>query len=200
MPPGPRIVIAALLTVLLSVLVAGCSSSHKNGLATVGFAGAALPSGIAAPALTLTDQDGHGVSLAAYRGRVVVLSFLYSTCGGPCILIAHQIRGALDELVRPVPVLLISSDPAADSPAAVRRFLRAVSLTGRASYLSGTAKQLRAAWRAYPALSHGAGQRAARRFVGVMLIDRHGAERVAYSAEQLTPESLAHDIRKLAGG
>lgn len=199
MAPRTRIVLAALLPALLSLLFAGCGSSPR-GRAASSFAGAELPSGIAAPPFTLADQNGHAVSLGAYRGRVVVLSFLYSTCGAPCILIAHQIRGALDELARPLPVLLVSSDPAADSPTSVRAFLRAVSLAGRARYLSGTAKQLRTTWRAYPALSHGAGGRAARRFVGVMLIDRVGAERVAYSAEGLTPESLAHDIRKLGGG
>ena len=51
-------------------------------------------------------------------------------------MIAQQIRGALDELRRPVPVLLISADPAADTPARVRRFLPRVSLSGRVRYLT----------------------------------------------------------------
>ncbi len=71
------------------------------------------------------------MSLSSYRGQVVVLAFLYSTCGATCTLIAQQIRGALDELPQPVPVLIVSADPAADTPASVARFLARVSLTGR---------------------------------------------------------------------
>ena len=76
-----------------------------------GFVGAALPAGAPARDFTLTDQYGRRVSLASYRGQVVVLTFLYPTCGAPCILIADQIRGALEELPRPVPVLIVSADP-----------------------------------------------------------------------------------------
>ena len=38
---------------------------------------------------------------ARYRGQVTILAFLYSTCGATCVLIAQQIRGALDELPAP---------------------------------------------------------------------------------------------------
>ena len=65
-----------------------------------GFDGAALPAGVPAPGFTLTDQSGRAVSLAGYRGQVVLIAFLDSTCGPTCILIAQQIRGALDELSR----------------------------------------------------------------------------------------------------
>jgi len=185
---------------LAGVLLAGCGSSTRAGRGG-GFAGAALPGRIPAPHFTLTDQSGRAVSLSGYRGRVVVLSFLYSTCGGPCVLVAQQIRGALDELGagHEPAVLIVSSDPAADTPASVRRFLAQASLGGRVSYLSGTSTQMRAVWRAYPTLAHAAGTRAAGRFAGVTLIDRRGMERVLYGPEQLTPETLAHDVRTLTG-
>ena len=46
-------------------------------------------------------------------------------------------------------VLIVSADPAADTPANVKCFLAEVSLTGRVQYLTGTAAQLRSVWRAY---------------------------------------------------
>jgi hypothetical protein len=33
----------------------------------------------------------------------------------------------------------------------------------------------------------------------VLLVDRAGNERVVFGLEQLTPESLAHDVETLAG-
>jgi protein SCO1/2 len=195
---------AVLGPLLLAALLAGCSSGSSSSSSSVsqpagatGFEGAALPSGVLAPAFTLTDQHGHSVSLASYRGQVTIVAFVYSTCGATCVVIAQQIRGALDELSRPVPVLLISADPAVDTPARVRNFLSRVSLSGRVSYLRGDAAQLRRVWHAFGVTPASADRAAFDRSAPVYLIDRAGRERVIYQLEQLTPEAVAHDVRKL---
>ncbi len=182
----------------------GSSSSSSRSSSTVvaesaasAFAGAALPANIIAPQFTLSDQQGARVSLAQYRGQVVVLTFLYSTCGAPCVLIAQQIRGALDELGGRVPVLIVSADPAADSPASVRRFLSEAALSGRARYLSGPPTLLRQVWAAYHVKPASAGARVFDEYASVLLIDPSGRERVVFESEELTPESLSHDIQKL---
>jgi protein SCO1/2 len=196
---------AGLAALLLAALLAGCSSGSSSSsftssqIGATGFDGAALPAGVAAPAFTLSDQHGRPVSLAGHRGDVTIVAFVYSTCGATCVVIAQQIRGALDELAHPVPVLLISADPAADTPARVRRFLSRVSLSGRVSYLSGSPAQLRAVWRAFRVTPASADRAAFDRSAPVYLIDRAGRERVIYQLEQLTPEALAHDVRKLLG-
>jgi protein SCO1/2 len=164
-----------------------------------GFDGAALPTGVPAPAnFTLRDLTGSApVSLSSYRGRVTIVAFPYSTCGATCAVIAQQIRGALDELAKPVPVLLISADPSADTPARARSFLAQSSLTGRASYLSGTRAQLRAVWRSFRVVPASAGHAAFDRSASVFVLDRAGHERVVFQLEQLTPEALTHDVSKL---
>jgi protein SCO1/2 len=165
-----------------------------------GFDGAALPGDKEAPAIDLVDQYGRPVSLRALRGRPVVVAFLYTGCGGPCTVIAQQIRGALDELRRPVPVLLISADPAGDTPVAVRRFLAAVSLSGRVYYLTGSRAALTKVWRDYKVRPSSAGASTFARSANVLLIDAAGRERVLFGSEQLTPDALAHDIGKLQSG
>ncbi len=181
----------------------GSSSSSRSSSTVVAasaasaFAGAALPANIIAPQFTLSDQEGSRVSLAQYRGRVVVLTFLYSTCGAACVLMAQQIRGALDELSGPVPVLIVSADPTADSPASVRRFLSEAALSGRARYLSGPPALLRQVWAAYHVKPASAGKRVFDEYASVLLIDPSGRERVVFESEELTPESLSHDIQKL---
>jgi cytochrome oxidase Cu insertion factor (SCO1/SenC/PrrC family) len=201
---------AALVALALAVLLGGGGSSHSPatpGGALVagsaaasgsGFDGAALPGGGRPRDFTLTDQSGRMVSLSEFRGRVTVLTFLYSACGATCILIAQQIRGALDELPHRVPVLIVSADPAADSPARVGRFLARVSLTGRVHYLTGPIGSLRAIWRAYGVVPAGSGRSFFERSASVLLLDRSGRARVLFQSEQLTPEALSHDIRKLS--
>src|SRR5271165_2943182 len=94
----------------------GSSTAPSGSSASFEYAGAPVPGDVQAPGFTLTDQAGHTVSLANYRGQVTVVAFLYSDCAPACVLVAQQIRGALDELARPVPVLLVSVDPSADTP------------------------------------------------------------------------------------
>jgi protein SCO1/2 len=197
----PRTAVNALVTIAFVLALAGCSSGSSTSSSTVGltagFEGAALPANITAPAFTLTVLRGDRLSLSGYRGQVVVLAFLYSSCGGACVVVAQQIRGALDELAKPPPVLFVSVDPVSDTPARIARFLAAVSLTGRVRYLTGPLARLRAAWRAYRVVPPSSSRANFDRSVSVLLIDRRGRERVLFQSEQLTPESLAHDIRRL---
>jgi protein SCO1/2 len=174
----------------------GGSAAHPS--ASTGFAGAALPASLPVRDFTLEDQSGRRVSLAGYRGRAVILAFISSTCGAACILLAQQIRGALDELPRPVPVLFVSVDPRADTGARVRRFLQRVALTGRVRYLSGSSAALKPIWRAYGIVPVTSDRAAFERAASVLLLDRHGRERVVFGLEQLTPEGVAHDVRKLS--
>jgi protein SCO1/2 len=128
-----------------------------------------------------------------------MLAFLYSRCGAPCVLIAQQIRGALDELPPGTPALIVSADPHGDTPASVRRFLGRVSLSGRVHYLTGSEAELGPLWRAYRVKPASAGERTFAEYAPVVLIDARGDERVLFQSEQLTPEALAHDIRRLGG-
>ena len=197
--------VAATLT--LSALP-GCSSSSghhghpaSSGSATPavdsasGFAGAALPPGPRPPAVTLSDQAGRRVSFSAPHGRVSILTFLYTRCGAACTVIAQQIRGALDDLGGAVPVLIVSADPAADTPASVRAFLSRVGLRSRVRYLTGSRAQLAAAWRAFHVAPPSGGRAAFARSAPVYVLDRAGRPRVIFQLEQLTPEGLAHDVR-----
>ncbi len=174
--------------------------SSAGGPSATGFYGALLPENLPPHEFTLTDQYGRRVSLRDLRGRVAILAFLYTSSKTTAPLIAQQIRGALDELephASSVQALAVSVDPAADTPAHVRAFLRETSLTGRLEYLTGSAAQLRPVWRAYHVVTAGAGPRAYEEGAFVLLLDRADAERVDLPLEALTPEALAHDVRRL---
>jgi cytochrome oxidase Cu insertion factor (SCO1/SenC/PrrC family) len=188
---------------LAASLLAGCgggsgSASTAAGAGASSFAGAALPTAVPAPQFTLRDVRGRPVSLGEHRGGVTVVAFLDSSCTA-CVLIAQQVRGALDELEHPPPLLLVSVDPARDSRARVEAFLRRVSLAGRASYLVGPRAALERVWRQYRVATPGRGGDYESALT-VLLIDAHGRERVEYQQEQLTPDALAHDIRALQAG
>jgi protein SCO1 len=193
----------AVVVIVLGTSSGGSSPSPgapSHAASASGFDGAPLPGDVAAPPFTLTDQQGRRVSLSDYRGQVVLLTFLYSRCGATCILIAQQIRGALEELRRPPAVLIVSADPAADTRASVARFLEEVSLSGRAQYLTGPLSSMRGIWRAYGVTPASSSAATFDRFASILLLDGRGRERVLFQAEVLTPEALSHDVAKLQAG
>ena len=52
----------------------------------------------AAPGFTLTDQSGHPVSLASFRGKTVVLTFMDSHCTDICPLVSREFIDANRDL------------------------------------------------------------------------------------------------------
>ena len=212
-PPAPALALIAGVIALLAVIVVLAApgtdnsptgvSTQSSATSALQLSGAQFPDNTAAPPFSLTDQYGYRVSLGEYRGRVVVLTFLYSTCGDTCVVIGQQIRGALNELeeehVRLPAVLIVSADPTADTPANVRRFLAEVSLTGRVQYLTGTPAQLRAVWRAYAIKPASDGRTLFDEYAPVLLIDPVGHKRELFESEELTPEGISHDVGKLGG-
>ncbi len=187
---------ACLLAALAGFVLLG-GGSDVAGAGPTGFHGGLRPPGARAIDFTLHDEAGRPATMRAYRGRTVVVTFMYSTCRDTCPLTAQQIRGALDQLGRDVPVLAISVDPAQDTPLHVRRFLVQQHMAGRMRYLTGARAQLAPIWRAYGIQPQGSGYE---HTASTVVVDGTGRQRLGYLTDQLTPEGLADDLRALAGG
>src|ERR1700760_2465740 len=193
------LVLAALVAAIALVLLADRGHDSGPGPSSVrsAFDGPTMPANLRAPDFTLTDQNGHKVSLAADRGKVVVLTFIHSLCHDTCPFMVEQIKGALNDLPangRGVPTIGVSVAPAEDTVHNRDAFLAKHEMTGRLQFVSGPLPAMRKVWHAYaiepvtPKVDHS---------TFVLLIDKHGYERVGFAADQLTPEGLVHDIRVL---
>jgi protein SCO1 len=193
---------ASALAVAAIVVAAGRAkhdaSSLRGDSATAApaarFAGAALPPGVRAPDFALRDQDGRRVTSASLRGRPVVVTFLYSHCRDTCPITAQQVKGALDDLRRPVPAIAISVDPQGDTRASARRFLAKVGIGGRMRFLLGSRARLRPVWRGFAIRAQRQHEEHQARLV---LLDGRGMQRVGFPISQATPERIAHDLRLL---
>lgn len=157
------------------------------------WAGALRPPGATVPDFALRDQDGK---LVRPPGEPAVYTFLYSTCEDTCPLQVQQIRGALDDLGRDVPVIAVSVDPARDTPRRARAFLLEQAMTGRMSFLLGTQEELEPVWRAFgirpqeEGLEHSA---------YVVLADGARRQRIGFPVGALTVDGLRADLARLTG-
>jgi protein SCO1/2 len=209
----------------------------------------------------LADQNGRPTSLADARGKVVAMTFIYTSCRDLCPAEGNEIAAALERVKsKHVEAYVISVDPVSDTRVRVREWLTRRSLPAdRSHYLVGSRAQLQPVWRAYgivplvasPAEAHAALQGSAaywkanpyrpgaqyayqyeyptprpasaqsqesfpnsrdmqyrglsRHVAGwdfehsayVLLIDKHGEQRLGIPFEQLDAGSLAGDIRAL---
>jgi protein SCO1 len=253
-PPMRGLVLAMLMSLVLGglggLLVAGIAAPHAP-------ASRFHPPREAAQDFRLRDQDGRWTTIRQGHGKVIVLTFLYSTCRDLCPAQAADIVQAVGRLgsrASDVLVYGVSVDPVGDTPDRARAFLKKYGVYGGpVHFLVGDRAALAPVWRAYgiapinatpqEAAAAAAGydrlQRRppaespayepprrspppaarqqypdtddlqyrghARHHAGldfehsayVMLIDKHGTQRVGIPFEQLTPVSLATDLRSL---
>lgn len=82
----------------------------------------------AAPDFALPGSDGSEVTLARYRGKVVLLSFGFTYCAAVCpttLSTLAQARAALGKDAAQVQVIFITVDPARDGADHMRDYLKA---------------------------------------------------------------------------
>lgn len=91
-----------------------------------------------APALDLVDQRGATVSLAALRGRPVLVTFAYAHCQTVCPLVVQDVVRARERLTDRNPqVVVITLDPWRDTPSRLPAMARQWELPDDAYVLSG---------------------------------------------------------------
>jgi protein SCO1/2 len=103
----------------------------------------------AAPELGLHTWNGKDVRIGDYRGKAVLVTFVYTSCPDVCPLIVDNLVRVKERLgpdAKRLQIVSVSVDPEGDTPVAVKRFLSAHRAMGRVDYLIGSRRQLEAAW------------------------------------------------------
>lgn len=193
---------AATLIVLAMIALTIWASAAGN--ATPKMYGTVL-GGNPAPDFRLTNQFGAAVSLSEQRGKVVVLTFLYTHCPDACPLTAiwlRRIHGQLGSAAQDVTILAVSVDPEGDTRQAVYEFSERFEMLERWSYLVGTQAELEPVWRSYyigvlPDPTH---HSETMHNAPLYLIDREGRLRAVHTTGAETEsiiDEVEHDIRAL---
>ena len=184
---------------LAAALVALALSGAAAGGSKLAFRGTALNPPLKAPSFSLRDQSHRLVSILPAHGRVTVVAFLYTHCPDVCPLIADHLNLALRALGRDrsdVRVLAISVDPAHDTPAAVKHFVRVHRLLPQFRYLTGTRKQLAPVWSGFHIAAEPGPNGVVSHSAFELLVDAQGRERALYDST-VRSSDVVHDVRLL---
>ena len=171
-------------------------SARANGL----IAGAYNPP-YSAPDFSLAGSDGSDVTLARYRGKVVLLTFGFTNCAAVCpttLATLAQARKELGEAAHMVQVIYVTVDPERDDPARMRSYLAAFDPTFIGT--TGAPETLAAVRRKYgvTAVKEGTGRDyAVAHTSSIFLIDRAGRLRAMMPFGHDAAD-FVHDIRYLS--
>jgi len=185
--------------IVVGVLLLLGSASFAAAARTPPFDGPRIAHPAVTPDFALRDQNGRLMRLSAQRGKVVMLTFMYTHCPDVCPLSAVHIQEALSRLGPSrtgVTVFAVSVDPHGDTPKAVRNFIRSHRLGPQFHYLTGPLPTLGRIWRQYEITSLKLGSVRPDHTFYVLLLDRTGKTRVLFDATA-TSTAMAHDLRLL---
>ena len=164
--PSPGIPLIAAMS-LLALSLAGCggtgsgssstgASGGQSATTTVKYAGVAAAPSKPAPPLALRDSLGHPVNLDQYRGKAVLVTFIYDHCPDICPLMVghlHTAQAQLGPEAQKLQIIAVSVDPRGDTPSTVKAFLQEHRMTGRMEYLIGSRPELEKVWRDWSILA-----------------------------------------------
>jgi protein SCO1 len=203
----PLAVVVGIVVAATIALSAGHSKTKLPGgvqrtAASNGLQGGVVSPVRPAPAIALDDYRGRPVTLSQYRGRVVLVTFLYTHCPDVCPLIASNLKVALGRLgstAAKVQAIAVSVDPRGDTPTSVAAFLKARGMTGKMEYLIGSASQLERVWSGWNVGSRrdASNPELVAHSALVYGITASGKLKTIYAAN-FNPDEIVHDVPILA--
>lgn len=97
-----------------------------------------LPRRFEVPKFMLTERSGQPFDSASLRGKVWVADFFFTTCPGTCLLLSHRLKEIqAAEKSGDVRFVSITTDPANDTPEALRKYADSLGADARWFFLTG---------------------------------------------------------------
>ena len=154
-----------------------------------------------APDFALTPTDGGRVGLADLLGKVVVVTFIYTTCADTCPLLTAKLVGIQRQLGTDgarVRFVAITVDPEKDTPAALRRYAEGHGAKAPSwIFLTGTKGEIGEVARRYGIyVKKRPGGDVDHTFL-TSVIDGEGVLRVQYQGVRFDPGEFLRDLRSL---
>ncbi len=195
----------ALLLLSAALLAAGCgggsdgATGKSSGASGIGkFAGAEASPPKPAASLELRNSLGQSVNLREYRGKAVLVTFIYTHCPDVCPLIVSHLKTAqalLGPKAKGLEIVAVSTDPRGDNPKTVSAFLRDHAMSGRMQYLIGNRAELGQVWKDWNIVARPdkAGRDLVEHSALVYGIGADGRITTLYPAN-FTPSEIVHDV------
>jgi len=113
------------------------------------LSGTVIPHPASASDFTLPDQAGASFHMADTKGRVVVMTFIYTHCTDLCPFVALKLKSAHDQLGKDADkavFVAVTTDPERDTQQVIAAYSRAAGLSDSWHFLTGPTASVKAVW------------------------------------------------------
>lgn len=150
----------------------------------------------------LTDQDGRPFQFAAARGKVILVTFVFTTCPDVCPLFTANFAAIQRQLegrkVKDYLMLTITTDPERDSAAVLKDYAGRFKADFKHwSFLTGTRAELSKVWKFFGVNVTKTKSGQVQHTSFTTLIDRQGKRRVDYYGDKWQDKEILKDIQWL---
>jgi protein SCO1/2 len=154
------------------------------------------------PDFKLTDQDGKSFHFASARGKVVLITFVFTTCPDVCPLFTANfaaIQRSLDaKKVNDYLLLTITTDPERDSAEVLKDYAgRFKADLKRWSFVTGTRAALSKVWKTFGINVSKTDSGQVQHTSFTTLVDRQGKRRVDYYGDKWQEKEILKDLQWL---
>jgi len=154
-----------------------------------------------APRFSLVDQNGETFTFKQLRGRVAVVTFIFTSCSDSCPLLTAKlvaVHGLLESDAPDVQFVAITVDPMNDTPAVLKRYAQLYSAPEEQfTFLTGDFDEIQEVVRSYGAYFNTRGERDVDHTFLTSIVDQSGTLRVQYLGWRFDPKEFVGDLRSL---
>ena len=157
---------------------------------------------IPVPDFMLTDHNGDEFPSQGLRGKVVVVTFIYTTCPDLCPLITTAMKSVQKNLNAwerdGVLFLSITTDPEVDRPAVLKSYGERHGIDfSRWSLLTGDLARVAPVWKAFGVQVNRKARGLVDHTLLTALVDKKGVVRFVYHGAVPSPGPVIRDLRSL---
>jgi protein SCO1/2 len=196
--------ISFLLGSLMLAPLCTAAHAHLPGSPPAGKAARVVVETPSAP-FALVDQNGKSFKSERLRGKLAVVTFIFTTCPDVCPLLTANLVHLQRMLKREGPkdffLVSITTDPEVDTPEVLKSYAERFGVDFSTwAFLSGAEQQVKQVWRSFGVTVIKKGRGLVQHTGLTTLIDRQGVRRLNYYGDTWHEKEIHRDLLSLAGG
>ncbi len=155
------------------------------------------------PAVSLLDQNGNRVSLASFKGKPVLIDFVYTSCPGPCSVLTSKLVSVAQDLGprlgKQVQMISITLDPERDSPKVLKEYAWRLGADRPGwKFLTGTPQEIDQVLAPYKVRRMKEADGSVTHMETLFLLGPDGRQRRIYNGVEVKPAVMSAEAENLA--
>lgn len=152
------------------------------------------------PNITLQDQSGQPVTLSSFKGKPVLIDFIYTSCPGPCLVLTARMKKIAQDLGaqvgRDITLVSVTVDPEHDGPKQLAYYAKEQGAVYPGWYfLTGTPQQIDDVLGNFKLKRVKESDGSIDHIIDFFMLSPDGLEARVYNPDEIGPEAITADVQ-----